>query len=255
LCIFSQIWCIKEALKVERPALNAEPAMPEYDFIPYEFDRLAEDEMTRRAESFYQLMNARRSVRAFSDEPVPRALIETAIRTASTAPSGAHRQPWHFEVVADPEIKKRIREAAEQEERAFYEGRAPDAWLQALLPLGTTWEKSFLEMAPWLVVVFEELHSQNEDGSQRLNYYTKESVGIACGLFVAALHNMGLTTLTHTPSPMRFLSEILGRPSHERPYILFPVGYPAAGVEVPNIKRKDLSEISTFHVGDASDDR
>ncbi|HEX9639689.1 MAG TPA: nitroreductase family protein [Candidatus Krumholzibacteria bacterium] len=229
--------------------------MPQHDFIPFGFDRLPEDEMSRRAESFYQLMNARRSVRAFSSDPVPRALIETAIRSASTAPSGAHRQPWRFAAVSDPHIKKRIRDAAEQEERAFYEGRAPDEWLQALLPLGTSWEKTFLETAPWLVVVFEELHSQNEDGSQRMNYYTKESVGIACGLFVAALHNMGLATLTHTPSPMRFLSDILGRSAHERPYILFPVGYPAAGVEVPNIKRKDLSEICTFHVGDEADDR
>jgi nitroreductase len=228
--------------------------MPGNDFVPYEFERLSEEEMRSRAEGFFELVDARRSVREFSEEPVARELIELAIRSASTAPSGAHRQPWRFEAVSDPAIKARIREAAEQEERAFYEGRAPDEWLQALLPLGTTWQKPFLETAPWLVVVFEELHSKNSDGSQRLNYYTKESVGIACGLFVTALHNMGLATLTHTPSPMRFLGEILGRPSHERPYILFPVGYPAAGVEVPDIQRKELSEYSKFHVGDEAGD-
>lgn len=217
--------------------------MSSHPFIPYRPPRLPEAEMVRLGREFYERMDRRRSVRAFSPDPVPRELIEVAIRTASTAPSGAHRQPWKFVVVGDPAIKRRIREAAEQEERAFYEGRAPDEWLEALQPLGTTWEKPYLEIAPWIVVVFEELQRVDEEGSSK-NYYTKESVGIACGLFIAALQEAGLATLTHTPSPMRFLGEILGRPSRERPYILFPVGYPADDATVPDLRRKSLDEIS-----------
>ena len=217
-------------------------------FVPYRRPRLPEAEMRRRAREFYELLDARRSVRHFAPDPVPRDLVETAIRTASTAPSGAHRQPWRFVAVDDPAIKRRIREVAEEEERTNYEGgRFPAEWLEALAPLGTTWEKPHLEDAPWLVVVFEELYGLTAGGGKRKNYYVKESVGIACGLFVAALHQMGLATLTHTPSPMRFLGEILGRPPNEKAYILFPVGYPADGATVPDLRRKALSEVAAWN--------
>ena len=220
--------------------------MTEHRFIPLDHERFAPDETRRRAGDFFQLMDRRRSVRDFSDEPVPRGLIETAIRTASTAPSGAHRQPWRFVVVGDPGIKHRIRVAAEAEERKSYEQRMPDEWLQALAPLGVDWRKPFLEIVPWIVVVFEELYGFYDDGSKRKNYYVRESVGIACGMFIAALHQMGLATLTHTPSPMSFLREILGRPKNEKPYILFPVGYPAPDAEVPDLRRKTLDEVSIW---------
>ncbi len=204
--------------------------------------------MLRRARAFLAQMDARRSVRDFAPDPVPRALIELAIRTASTAPSGAHRQPWRFVAVDDPDIKREIRVAAEAEERASYEGgRMPPEWREALEPLGTSWQKPYLETVPWLVVVFEEVRGENPDGSPRKNYYVKESVGIACGLFVAALHVMGLSTLTHTPSPMGFLARLLGRPPHERPYILFPIGYPAPDAAVPDLRRKDLGEIAAWN--------
>ena len=222
--------------------------MPEPSFIPYRPPRLPKAEMLRRARQFQALMDQRRSVRQFAPAPVPRELIELAITTASTAPSGAHRQPWRFVAVGDPEIKRRIRIAAEAEERKSYEGgRAPAEWLDALAPLGTSWEKPFLETVPWLVVVFEEAHGVRPNGQPRRNYYVKESVGIACGFFIAAVHQMGLATLPHTPSPMRFLSEILGRPENERPYVLFPVGYPAADAHVPNLQRKPLHEVAIWN--------
>jgi nitroreductase len=203
--------------------------------------------MLTRARDFYDQMNRRRSIRHFSDEPVPRELIELAIKTAGTAPSGAHRQPWHFVALSNQETKRQIRIAAEKEERESYEGgRMPPEWLEALRPLGTTWEKPYLEIVPWIVVVFAEMHGVNFDGSKRKNYYVQESVGIACGLFITAIHNMGLCTLTHTPSPMGFLSEILNRPDNEKPYILFPVGYPADGVTVPDITRKPLNAFATI---------
>jgi len=217
-------------------------------FIPYRPERLPPEEMARRAWAFYEEMDHRRSVRHFAPDPVSRELIETAIRTASTAPSGAHRQPWLFVAVDDPAIKKEIRAAAEAEEKKNYEGgRFPEEWIEALEPIGTTWEKPYLETAPWLVVVFEELFGYEEDGSKRKNYYVKESVGIACGMFIAALHHMGLSTLTHTPSPMRFLSTILGRPKNEKPYILFPIGYPAEEAQVPDLRRKGLEEVALWN--------
>lgn len=222
--------------------------MNESAFIPYQPSRWPETEMQARAAAFYQELDSRRSIRHFAADPVPRDLIELAIRTASTAPSGAHRQPWMFVAISDPAIKQRIRIAAEQEEYLSYEGgRMPSDWKDALAPLGTDWHKPFLEVAPWLVVVFEQVHGVDPDGSTRKNYYTKESVGIACGLFIAALHHMGLCTLTHTPSPMGFLSQLLGRPSHERPYILFPIGYPAVDTRVPDLRRKDLDEIAVWN--------
>ena len=210
-------------------------------FIPYAARRV--DDPHRAGHAFREQMDARRSVRDFSAEPVPLELIEIAVATANTAPSGAHQQPWTFVAVRDPETKHRIRLAAEEEERANYEGgRLPAAWREAIAPLGTTSDKSFLDVVPWIVVVFAQKSTPMPDGSLRKNYYVNESVGIACGLFIASLHTMGLATLTHTPNPMGFLTEILGRPATERPYILFPVGYAAPGCEVPALVRKPLGE-------------
>jgi len=212
-------------------------------FRPLDFPRLPPEEMTARGHAFLTRMWERRSVREFAPDPVPRACIELAIRAAMSAPSGAHRQPWRFVVVDDPALKRRIREAAEQEERENYQHRFPDEWKEALAPFGTDWRKPFLETVPYLVVVFRESHGVAADGRRITNYYVSESVGIACGLFIAALHLMGLATLTHTPNPMGFLSELLGRPANEKPYILFPVGYPAPDAQVPAIERKTFEEV------------
>ena len=218
-----------------------------YQPTPLQFERLPEDEMLARGHDFRELMARRRSVRAFAPDPVPRKLIEAAIEAANTAPSGANRQPWHFAVVSDPAVKAEIRRGAEAEEKEFYEGgRATEEWLKALAPLGTDWRKPFLEIAPWLVVVFKQIHAVDADGAKLTNYYVNESVGIACGLFIAAMQQMGLATLTHTPQPMRFLTRILDRPDNERPYILFPVGYPPPDCEVPEISKKKLEEVSTW---------
>jgi nitroreductase len=212
-----------------------------------EFERLPEGKMAARGRNFLDLMARRRSVREFAPDPVPRELVETAIAVANTAPSGANRQPWHFVTVSDPKVKAEIRRGAEAEEREFYEGgRATEEWLEALVPLGTGWQKPFLEVVPWLVVVFRQTHAVGSDGSKLTNYYVSESVGIACGLFIAAVHMMGLATLTHTPQAMRFLSHILGRPDNERPYILFPVGYPASDCRVPAISKKGLSDVTSW---------
>lgn len=183
----------------------------------------------------------------FSPEPVPRRAIELAIAAASTAPSGAHQQPWTFVAVSDPAVRHRIRLAAEEEERQSYEGgRMPGEWLAALEPIGTDWHKDYLDVAPWIVVLFEQVHGTFPDGTRRKHYYARESVGIACGLFISAIHRMGLVTLTHTPSPMGFLREILGRPANERPLVLLPVGYPAVDAEVPDLVRKPLDDVSVF---------
>jgi nitroreductase len=215
-------------------------------FIELDFKAKPEREILDQALKFYREMNRRRSVRQFSPDPVPRKLIELAIQTASSAPSGAHRQPWKFVAISDPSIKKKIRQAAEREEKKSYEERMPEEWLEALEPIGTDWRKPFLEIVPWIIVVFAESYGFESDGSRRKNYYVQESVGIACGLFIAAIHQMGLVTLTHTPSPMKFLSEILNRPENERPYILFPVGYPAGNAMVPNLRRKELNQVAVF---------
>jgi iodotyrosine deiodinase len=232
---------------------------PRFPFVPYRPARVPPAEQLARGRAFYEHMDARRSVRHFSDEPVPREAIELAIRTAGTAPSGAHCQPWRFVVVDDPAIKRRIRSAAEQEEQRSYEGgRMSEEWREALAPLGTDWRKPYLETVPYLVVVFEEVSGTHPDGRLRKHYYVRESVGLACGLFIAALHQMGLSTLTHTPSPMGFLREILGRPKHERPFILFPVGYPAPDAEVPDLRRKPLEKLMLWNPapsdGEARDD-
>lgn len=214
------------------------------EMIPLQFTRLPPTEETARADAFYAEMDRRRSIRFFSADPVPRRLVEQAIRTASTAPSGAHRQPWRFVLTGDPEVKRQIREAAEEEERTNYEGgRLPAHWREALEPLGTDWRKPFLEMVPWIVVMFEERFGVESDGSKRHNFYVKESCGIAAGMFITALHHMGLATLTHTPSPMAFLTRVLGRPSNERPFCMFPIGYPADDCTVPDLRRKSLDEV------------
>jgi len=217
-----------------------------HPFVPLDFREHDPAEMLARARAWFDEMDRRRSVRDFSDRPVARELIELAIRTASTAPSGAHRQPWRFVAVSQPEIKRTIRVAAEEEERQSYEGgRMPDSWLSALAPLGTDWHKPYLEVVPWIVVLFEETAPPDESGGKK-NYYVKESVGICAGMFIAAIHHLGLATLPHTPSPMKFLGQILGRPAGERPFALFPVGYPAANCLVPELTRKPLAEVAVF---------
>jgi iodotyrosine deiodinase len=224
---------------------------PDPRFVALRFDRLAEAEMVARGRDFQATMARRRSVRSFAPEPVPRECIELAIRTAASAPSGAHRQPWRFVVVDDAALRREIRLAAEREERENYAERFPEEWKDAIAPLGTDWHKPFLETAPFLVVVFKELYGVNPDGTRIANYYVSESVGIACGLFIAALHVMGLATLTHTPSPMGFLSRLLGRPSNEKPYVLFPIGYPAPDAVVPDLARKSLDEVVQWNRGES----
>ena len=217
------------------------------EFVPYsEFVEYPAAEQQQRAQEFYEMLDRRRSIRAFSDRPVSLEVIQNCIRAASTAPSGAHMQPWHFVVVSDPEVKREIRAAAEKEEKAFYTGRAPEPWLKALQRLGTDEHKPYLETAPYLVVLFAQNYGVDENGDRYKHYYVSESVGIAAGMFIAAVHNAGLATLTHTPSPMGFLSEILDRPDSERPFLLLPVGYPAADVTVPDIDRKSLDQIASY---------
>lgn len=215
-------------------------------FIPLAAERIADDAMAERVAAFEARMRRRRTVRDFSPEPVPRAVIESAIRVAAGAPSGANQQPWSFVAIADPAIKARIRVAAEEEERAFYGGRAGEEWLDALGPLGTDWQKPFLETAPWLVVIFQQRWGLGPYGARVKHYYAPESVGIATGFLIAALHEAGLATLTHTPAPMGFLNEICGRPDHEKAMILLVVGRPAEGCLVPAIGKKALDEVATF---------
>jgi nitroreductase len=215
--------------------------------IALDFERLSAEEGRARVRAFLATIRRRRTVRDFAPDPVPPDLVDTAIEAAASAPSGANRQPWRFVVVADPATKKRIREAAEAEEREFYERRAPAEWLADLAPLGTDWHKPFLEIAPCLIVVFRLDYEPERlaDGTEasHKNYYVQESVGIAVGILLTALHTAGLATLTHTPSPMAFLSQILGRPKNERPFLLIPVGYPAPDARVPEIVRKPLSDV------------
>jgi len=226
----------------DTPTSFADPAK----FVPLAFHRRPPGEMLERAAAFYRELNRRRTTRHFSTEPVPRELIEWAIRTAGTAPSGAHQQPWTFVAVSDRATKQAIREAAEQEEHEFYHGRAPEEWLEALAPLGTDEIKTHLTDAPWVVVLFRQAHGFRPDGAKRTYYYTQESCGIAAGFFIAAVHMMGLVTLTHTPNPMGFLSELLGRPSNEKAMLVLPVGYPAADAKVPDLERKPLDQIAVW---------
>jgi nitroreductase len=222
--------------------------MSHLQFVPLDHQEYPPDEMQERADAFYAQIRRRRTVRDFSTRPVSRQLIETCLRAAGTAPSGANMQPWHFVVVEDPVLKRRIREAAEAEERAFYAGRAPQEWLDALAPLATDPDKPFLEEAPYLIAIFAQPYGLRPDGRKVKHYYVQESVGIATGFLIAALHHAGLATLTHTPSPMGFLNEILGRPHHERPFLVLVVGYPAKGARVPAhvTQKKPLEEIATF---------
>lgn len=215
-------------------------------FVPLQHQRLSAEESARRAHAFSQHLDTRRTTRHFSTEPVPREWIEQAIRAGGTAPSGAHQQPWTFVAVSDPVLKQRMREAAEEEERRFYAERITPEWRAALEPLGTDAVKTHLTDAPWVVVLFRQSHGFDTDGNKRTFYYTQESCGIAAGLFISAVHTMGLATLTHTPSPMAFLADLLERPSNEKAFLVMPVGYPAPDARVPALTRKSLGEIAVF---------
>lgn len=220
--------------------------MNNFIFVPLEYQELDEEEMLARSSEFLERMEQRRSVRQFSSRSVPWEIIENCLRAAATAPSGANMQPWHYVVVSDSEIKHRIRMAAEEEEREFYANRAPQEWLDALAPLRTDADKPFLESAPYLIVIFAKSYTINPQGKKVKNYYVSESVGIATGILITALHQSGLATLTHTPSPMRFLNQILNRPQNEHPFLILVVGYPAEDAEVPKINKKPFNEINTL---------
>ena len=221
--------------------------MPNPKFIPLtSITEYSHNEMIKRSQEFYTFLKRRRTVRDFSEKKVALEVIENCIRTAGTAPSGANLQPWHFVVVSDSEIKKKIRVAAEEEEKEFYTNRAPKEWLEALAHLGTDEHKPFLETAPYLIAIFSKSLEILTDGRKVKNYYAQESTGIACGMLITAIHNAGLASLTHTPSPMNFLNEILGRPKNERPFLLLVVGYPAKDAKVPDIQKKKLKEIASF---------
>ena len=215
-------------------------------FKKLQFQKITFEEMDYNANQFFQKVSSRRSVRHFSSDDFPIDIIKNCIKSASTAPSGANKQPWHFVIVKDPIIKRKIRKAAEIEEKEFYGRRAPKEWLDDLNQFGTDWNKPFLEEAPYLIVVFSKKFDINDDGTNTKNYYVSESVGIASGLLLTALHNAGLVTLTHTPSPMAFLSDILNRPPSDKPYLIIPVGFPSENAEVPNIKKKTFKEICTI---------
>lgn len=230
---------------MDEPTPRDAPLLPR-PFVPLSFHRLPLAKSAERARTFFEEMNLRRTTRHFSTDPVPRELVEWAIRTAGTAPSGAHQQPWTWVAISDPGLKAQIREAAEKEEREFYGGRAPEEWLEALAPLGTDEVKAHLTDAPWVVVLFAQSHGVRPDGSRRTHYYVPESCGIAAGLFIAAVHHMGLVTLTHTPSPMVFLRDLLGRPANEKALLVMPVGYPAPDAKVPDLERKGIEEIAVW---------
>jgi len=218
-----------------------------YDFIEYRKETYPENIALKKSLEYFQWMNERRTVRDFSEKPIPRELIDNLIQTASTAPSGAHKQPWTFCIISNPEIKRRIRVAAEKEEYDSYHSRMPNEWLEALKPLATDWHKPFLEIAPYLIVVFKKLYELAKDGTKKNNYYVSESVGLACGFLLTAIHHAGLVALTHTPSPMKFLTKILKRPENEKPFLLIPVGYPVEETFVPNLKRKKLEEVAVYY--------
>lgn len=218
-----------------------------YPFIAHHPIRYEEEEMIARSREFYEFMDKRRSIREFSDKPVPREVIENILKTASTAPSGAHKQPWTFCVVSNAELKSKIREMAEQEEYKSYNGRMSEEWLRDLAPLGTDWVKEFIDIAPWVIIVMKRVYEFGPNNTKRNNYYVNESVGLASGFLIAAIHNAGLCTLTHTPSPMNFLAKALERPENERPFLLLPVGYPADEVTVPDLERKPLSAVTVYY--------
>jgi nitroreductase len=218
-----------------------------YPFVAYQPEDVSAADMVERSQDLFYRMNQRRSIRDFSDRPVAREVIETVIKTANTAPSGAHKQPWTFCIVENPELKKAIREAAEKEEYESYTGRMPEEWLADLRPLQTDWQKPFLTTAPYLIVVFKKSYELKEDGRKGNVYYGSESCGLACGFLLAAIHQAGLAALTHTPSPMNFLSQLLQRPENEKPFLLIPVGYAAEECWVPDLQRKALEEVSAWY--------
>lgn len=220
--------------------------MKQYPFIPYSKTTYSTEEMLLRSKNHFEYYDKRRTVREFSDKPIPEEVIKNIILSASTAPSGAHKQPWTFCVVTNPEIKKQIREAAEKEEFDSYNGRMPEEWLDDLAPLGTDWKKPFLETAPALIIVFKRSYEFAND-KKKNNYYVSESVGIACGYLLEAIHYCGLVALTHTPSPMNFLSKVLNRPENEKPYLLVPIGYPLETTMVPDIHRKTIEDIAVWY--------
>lgn len=228
-------------MKPEKKLING------YPFVRYERETYTREMMIRRSKEYHQWLDKRRSIRDISDKPVPREVIENLIMAASTAPSGAHKQPWTFCVVSNPEIKKQIRIAAEKEEHESYNNRMSDEWLEDLKPLQTDWQKPFLETAPYLIIIFKKAYDVDAEGKKHNNYYVNESVGLAAGFLLTAIHHAGLVALTHTPSPMNFLSKILNRPENERPVLLIPVGYPAEETYVPDLKRKALEEVSVFY--------
>ena len=219
--------------------------MEDKKFIPFEGHKFSEEEMIQRSEEHYYFMDTRRSIREFSSRPVPREILENIIKTASTAPSGAHKQPWSFCLVSSAEMKRKIKLAAEEQEKENYSSRMSIRWINDLNPFGTNWQKPFLEIAPYLIVVFKRIY-ETVDGEKHNNYYVGESVGIATGMLLSAIHHAGLCSLTHTPSPMNFLAEVLERPENERAFLLIPVGYAAEEAKIPDIKRKLLHEIVTY---------
>ena len=225
----------------EQRMINGHP------FISYSKETYTESETLQRSSDFYEWMNKRRSIREFSDQPVPLTVIQNILLSASTAPSGAHKQPWTFCVVSNPSIKTAIRQAAEAEEKESYENRMSEEWLEDLAPLQTDWQQSFLETAPYLIVVFRRSYEFTDTGKKKQNYYVTESCGIACGMLLTAIHHAGLAALTHTPSPMNFLVQLLNRPENEKPFLLIPVGYPAKECSVPDLKRKSLEEITVWY--------
>lgn len=218
-----------------------------YPFVAYSKETHSPAAMIQKSKEFYEWLDRRRTIRDFSDKPVPKEVIENIVMSASTAPSGAHKQPWTFCIVSDPDIKKQIRTEAEKEEFDSYNGRMPEEWLKDLRPLQTDWHKEFLETAPYLIIVFKKSYELNEDGSKGNVYYATESCGLACGFLLAAIHQAGLGALTHTPSPMNFLSKVLNRPENEKPFLLIPVGYPAEECWVPDLKRKAIEDIAVWY--------
>ena len=218
-----------------------------HPFIPYSREHYSHEEMIDRSKSFYEWADKRRSVRDFSSDPVPKEVMENIIMTASTAPSGAHKQPWTFCLISNKELKSKLRSLAEEEEKKSYDGRMSDVWLKDLEPLGTDWVKEFIDIAPWIVIVMKRAYEYNEEGGKHQNYYVNESVGIASGFLLMAIHNAGLVALTHTPSPMNFIAQALDRPDNERPFLLVPVGYPSKNAEVPDLKRKSKDEVIEYY--------
>lgn len=220
----------------------------QFPFIPYRQKSISDEQMLENSKALYDKVDQRRSVRDFSDKPVAKEVMENLIMTGSSAPSGAHKQPWTFCLISNKELKSKLRALAEDEEKKSYDGRMSDEWLEDLAPLGTDWEKEFIDVAPWIVIIMKRAYEYNEDGSKHNNYYVSESVGLAAGFFLMAVQNAGLVALTHTPSPMNFISKALNRPENERPFLLIPVGHPSENAEVPNLTRKTIDQVIHYYL-------